>query len=97
MFSRFCFSQNKPNFDYSYIEGDFTVEQIILAESYYYVNIINKEGIQILILQDKPKKRAIKKHLSNPNVKKLELGKSYFFKLQSRTWSTGKSSRLSPD
>lgn len=89
LFTGFCFSQNKPNFDYPYIEGDFTVEQIIEAESYYYVNIINKEGVKILILQDKPKKRTIRKYASNSDVKKLELGKTYFFKLQSRTWNMG--------
>lgn len=89
LFVGVCFSQSNPKFDYPSIDGNFTVQQILVGKSFYYINVENDKGVKILILQDKPKRRDLKKYKKNSKVEKLELGKNYFLKLQSRTWSIG--------
>ena len=88
-FTSICFSQNDIDFSSPSIEGEFMVKQIIPGDIFYYINIVNDQGDKILIMQEIPKKRILKKNRNNSKGQKIKIGETYFFKLQSKTWSMG--------
>lgn len=82
-------AQEDIDFSSLKIEGEFKVKQIIPGDLFYYINIVNDKGYKIIIMQEKPRKRIIKKNEQDNKTNKLAIGKSYFFKLESRTFNLG--------
>lgn len=71
------------------LKGDFNITKIDSLKHYYIISAINKDSLFIKILVDKPKKKVIKNLKKNSDYLKIEFNKSYYFTLDSMTWSMG--------
>lgn len=71
------------------IKGNFKITAIDSLKHYYLITATNEDNLLIKILANKPKKRVLKNLKKNTAYSSIQLNQSYYFDLDSMTWSMG--------
>lgn len=77
------------NIEQPKINGVFEISKINMVDNYYLINAYNNEGIRILIMERKPKRKTCKKYRKDQTIKKIIVGEKYDFSLDSVSYDIG--------